>query len=75
VLDFSKPVLIANLVAWPVAFFLMRDWLNGFERRIDLNPLIFATAGFLALLVAWLTVGSHALRAARENPIRALRYE
>ena len=75
VLDFSKPVLIANLIAWPVAWFLMRDWLNGFEQRIALNPAIFGAAGFLALLVAWLTVGSHALRAGRENPIRALRYE
>ncbi|MCA0200414.1 MAG: ABC transporter permease [Proteobacteria bacterium] len=75
VLDFSKPVLIANLVAWPVAGFLMRDWLNGFEQRISLNPMIFGAAGFLALLVAWLTVGSHAFRAAQENPIRALRYE
>jgi len=75
VLDFSKPVLIANLIAWPAAWFLMRDWLNGFEQRIDLNPMIFGAAGFLALLVAWITVGSHALRAARENPIRALRYE
>jgi len=75
VFDFSKPVLIANLIAWPVAWFLMRDWLNGFEQRIGLNPLIFVVSGFLALLVAWVTVGGHALRAARENPIRALRYE
>jgi putative ABC transport system permease protein len=75
VLDFSKPVLLANLIAWPVAWFVMRDWLNSFEQRIDLNPMIFGAAGFLALLVAWITVGSHALRAAQENPIRALRYE
>jgi putative ABC transport system permease protein len=75
VLDFSKPVLIANVIAWPVAWFLMRDWLNGFEHRIDLNPMVFGTAGFLALLVAWITVGGHAFKAAQENPIRALRYE
>jgi putative ABC transport system permease protein len=75
VLDFSKPVLIANLIAWPVAWYLMRGWLDGFEHRIDLNPMIFGAAGLLALLVAWLTVGSHAFRAAQENPIRALRYE
>lgn len=75
VLDFSKPVIIANLIAWPVAWYLMRDWLNGFEQRIDLNPMIFGAAGLLALLVAWITVGRHAFRAAQENPIRALRYE
>ncbi len=75
VLDFSKPVIVANLIAWPVAWWAMRDWLNGFEQRIDLNPMVFATSGFLALLVAWITVGSHAFKAAQENPIRALRYE
>jgi putative ABC transport system permease protein len=75
VLDFSKPVLIANVIAWPVAWFVMRDWLNTFEQRIDLNPMVFGAAGLMALLVAWITVGSHALRAAQENPIRALRYE
>lgn len=75
VLDFSKPVIVANVIAWPVAWYLMRDWLDGFEQRISLNPMIFGAAGFLALLVAWLTVGGHAMRAARENPIRALRYE
>lgn len=75
VFDFSKPVIVANLIAWPVAWFLMRDWLNGFEQRIDLNPMIFGAAGVFALLVAWGTVGGHAFRAAQENPIRALRYE
>ena len=73
--DFSKPVLIANLIAWPAAWFLMRDWLNGFQFRIDLNPMVFAVAGFAALLIAWVTVAGHAARAARANPIRALRYE
>ncbi|MGE4064494.1 MAG: ABC transporter permease [Rhodospirillaceae bacterium] len=75
VLDFSKPVIIANAIAWPVAWWLMRDWLDGFEHRIDLNPMIFGAAGLMALLVAWITVGGHAFKAAHENPIRALRYE
>ncbi|MGZ6186429.1 MAG: ABC transporter permease, partial [Candidatus Binataceae bacterium] len=73
--DFSKPVMLANLIAWPAAWLLMRDWLNGFQYRITLNPAVFAAAGTVALLVAWVTVAAHAARAARSNPIHALRYE
>jgi putative ABC transport system permease protein len=73
--DFSKPVLLANLIAWPAAWLLMRDWLNGFQYRIALNPVVFAAAGLTALFVAWATVAAHAARAAQSNPIHALRYE
>jgi len=73
--DFSKPVLIANVIAWPAAWWLMRDWLNGFQNRVDLDPTIFVVAGTLALAVALATVASHAARVARSNPIHALRYE
>ncbi len=50
--QFSKPVVIANLVAWPAAWWAMRDWLNGFDSRIDLGPGPFLLAGFLALAIA-----------------------
>ncbi len=73
--QFSKPVLIANLIAWPVAWYFMNDWLNGFTFRIDLNPLLFVAAGGAALLIAWLTVGLHAARVAQAKPVTALRYE
>jgi len=73
--DFSKPVLIANAIAWPLAWLLMRDWLDSFQYRIGLNPAFFAAAGFLAVIIAWATVAGHAARAGRANPIRALRYE
>lgn len=73
--QFSKPVIIANLIAWPVAWYFMNDWLSGFAYRIDLNLLYFAGAGLLALLIAWVTVAGHAWRVARTNPVRALRYE
>ncbi|RHW19085.1 ABC transporter permease [Sphingomonas gilva] len=72
---FSKPVVIANLVAWPVAWWAMRDWLNGFDLRIGLGPGPFVLAGGLALAIAIATVAVHALRVARTNPIHALRYE
>ncbi|HKQ09980.1 MAG TPA: ABC transporter permease [Rhizomicrobium sp.] len=73
--QFSVPVLIANLIAWPLAWYYLQNWLQGFAYRITLNPLYFAAAGLAALLIAWVTVFSHALRVARSNPIHALRTE
>jgi putative ABC transport system permease protein len=73
--QFSKPVIIANLIAWPVAWWVMRDWLNGFDSRIALGPGPFVLAGGLALAIALGTIASHAIRVARANPIHALRYE
>jgi putative ABC transport system permease protein len=73
--QFSKPVIIANLIAWPVAWWVMRDWLNSFEARIDLGPGPFVIAGGLALVIALATIAGHAFKVARANPIHALRYE
>jgi putative ABC transport system permease protein len=73
--QFSKPVMIANLIAWPAAWWAMRDWLNGFDARVPLGPTPFLLAGFLALGIALGTVAGHAIRVARMNPIHALRYE
>jgi putative ABC transport system permease protein len=73
--QFSKPVVVANLVAWPVAWWVMRDWLNGFDARIDLGPGPFLLAAMLALGIAIATVAGHAIKVARLNPIHALRYE
>ena len=73
--QFSKPVIVANVIAWPVAWWVMRDWLNGFDSRIGLGPGPFLLAGLLALVIALGTIASHALKIARANPIHALRYE
>jgi putative ABC transport system permease protein len=73
--QFSKPVVLANLIAWPVAWWLMRDWLNGFDARIPLGPGPFLLAGLLALAIALGTIAGHAVKVARLNPIHALRYE
>lgn len=73
--QFSRPVIIANLIAWPVAWWLMRDWLNGFDARIELGVGPFLIAGATALIIAVVTVAGHAARVARANPIHALRYE
>lgn len=73
--QFSRPVLIANLIAWPVAWWLMQDWLNGFDSRITLTPVPFLAAGLGALAIAAATVAGHAARVASANPVHALRYE
>src|SRR3954469_2753026 len=59
--QFSVPVLIANAIAWPVAWYYLHDWLQGFAYRITLNPVYFAAVGLGALVIAWLTILSHAL--------------
>jgi putative ABC transport system permease protein len=73
--QFSKPVIVANLIAWPAAWWVMRDWLNSFDARIDLGPGPFLLAGILALVIALGTIAGHAMKIARLNPIHALRYE
>ena len=73
--DFSKLVLVANLIAWPVAYLAMSRWLENFAYRIDLTPLIFIGSGLIALCIAWVTVGGTAAKAARAKPVLALRYE
>ena len=73
--QFSKPVVLANLIAWPVAWWVMRSWLNGFQDRISLNPALFLLAGLAAFAIAVVTVVGHAVKVARAHPIHALRYE
>ena len=73
--QFSRPVILANIIAWPAAWWLMRSWLNGFDERIALGPSPFVMASAIALGIAVATVVGHTLKVARANPIHALRYE
>jgi len=73
--QFSLPVLVANLIAWPFAWYALSRWLEGFVDRIGLTPWPFLAAGMLVLGVAWATIIGHTLRVARGSPIKALRYE
>jgi putative ABC transport system permease protein len=73
--QFTRPVLLANLIAWPVAWWAMRNWLDEFQSRIEIGPGPFLAAGLLALAIAAATIIGHAIRVARANPIHALRYE
>ncbi|MFC1494977.1 ABC transporter permease [Thermodesulfobacteriota bacterium] len=75
--QFSKPVLIANIIAWPVAIFAMQSWLERFQYQI--NPLLMIpiclASGLIALIIAWFTVSGNTSRVAKSKPIKALRYE
>lgn len=71
----SVPVLAANLIAWPAAYFYLRHWLESYVHRISLSPSYFLAAGGAALLIAWATVYTNTLLLARGSPVRALRYE
>jgi putative ABC transport system permease protein len=73
--EVAQLVLIANALAWPVAYVLANDWLQNFAYRVDLSWWVFALGGVIALLIALGTVAYQALRAATANPIAALRYE
>ncbi len=73
--QFLRPVLIANVVAWPLAFVAMRTWLAGFDDRIALSPLFFIGASVAATLIAVLTVIGQSLRASRAAPAWALRHD
>jgi putative ABC transport system permease protein len=73
--EFLKWILIANLLAWPVAYFVMSKWLQNFAYKVSIGPLIFLLSAGLTLIVAVLTVSYHSLKAALANPVNSLRYE
>jgi putative ABC transport system permease protein len=75
--QFSKPVVLANFIAWPIAVYLMLTWLDNFPYRLSalwLVPICLAV-GMLSLMIAWITVGGNAAKVARKRPIKALSYE
>jgi putative ABC transport system permease protein len=73
--EFLKLVLVANLIAWPVAWYAMSQWLGDFAYKIDISPLTFVLAAILALIIALLTVSYQSIKAALANPVKSLRTE
>ena len=73
--EFSKWVLIANIIAWPLAYYFLNRWLQTFAYRTAIGIGIFFFSGLAALAIALLTVGYQAISAARANPVESLRYE
>jgi putative ABC transport system permease protein len=72
---FIQLVLIANLIAWPLAWFIMSKWLQNFPYRISINPILFVVAGLAVVVIAFLSVGFQTMKAARVNPSKSLRSE
>jgi ABC-type antimicrobial peptide transport system permease subunit len=73
--EFAKWVVVANVIAWPAAYFVSKQWLRGFAYRIELGWEIFVFSAVVALVIAVGTVSYQALKAATANPVKALRYE
>ncbi len=73
--EFTKWVLIANVIAWPIAYFVMNNWLQNFAYRINIGLWTFIFSAAVALTIAVVTVSFQAIKAALSNPVDALRYE
>lgn len=73
--EFVKLVFIANLIAWPIAYFALNHWLQNYAYHLTLKAAPFLISAALAFIIALLTVGYQAIKAARANPVDALRYE
>jgi putative ABC transport system permease protein len=73
--DFMRLVGVANILAWPIAWWLMTSWLEEFAFRISFPWWVFIAAGTLTLVIAFLSISLQAIRAARGNPVKSLRDE
>ncbi len=73
--QFTKWVIFANIIAWPIGYYIMKNWLQNFAYHIDLKVEYFLLSGFITLLIAVTTVSYLAISAANRNPVEALKYE
>ena len=73
--EFTKWILAANLIAWPLAYYMMNKWLENFAYRVGIQWDIFIFSGLLTAVIALFTVSFHSLKAAKSNPVKALKYE
>jgi putative ABC transport system permease protein len=73
--DFLKLVLLASLIAFPIAWWLMNKWLENYQYHIVLHWSIFLLAGFIAIIIAMMTIGFQSIKASVANPIKSLRTE
>ena len=73
--EFITWVFISNIIAWPLAYYIMHKWLEDYAFRISFPFWILLASGILAMLIALITVSSQAIRAANSDPVKSLRYE
>jgi len=72
---YTRWIIVANFISWPIAYYAMHTWLQNFSYRVDLGIKIFILSGLAAVCIALLTVGFHTIKAATCNPVDSLRYE
>jgi putative ABC transport system permease protein len=73
--QYFRWVLLATIIATPIAWYTMQAWLDNFAYRISIHPMEFIVASLMAFAIAMITVGYHAIRASGQNPVISLRYE
>ena len=73
--DFTKWVLLANIIAWPAVWYFLRNWLNGVSNRIDMPYWVFAAVGLVIFTIAFLVVSFQSYKAASRNPVESIKYE
>lgn len=73
--EYMLLILAANIFSWPIAYYIMKSWLENFTYRISIEWQTFILAGFAAFLLGLITVGHQTLKAALKNPVDAIRYE
>ena len=73
--EYTGIILIANLIAWPLAFYVINEWLQNFAYKTEINWWVFLLSGGLAFIIAFAAVAYHSIKAARANPVESLKYE
>jgi putative ABC transport system permease protein len=73
--EFTQWVILANIIAWPISYVVMNNWLSNFAYRVNLGWGVFLISGFIALVIAVATVSVQAIKAALANPVKSLKYE
>ena len=73
--EFTKWVIIGNIIAWPIAYFIITKWLQNFAYKTNIGIWIFLISGIIAFLIALITISTQTIKAASSNPVKSLRYE
>ncbi|MCP4723760.1 MAG: FtsX-like permease family protein [bacterium] len=73
--DYLRWIVIANLIAWPIAYFTSNIWLQSFAYKINIGLMVFILSGLITFLIVIITIGYKSMKAAKENPVKSLRYE
>jgi hypothetical protein len=73
--QFSKVIVISNIIAWPLAYYVMTRWLENFAYRTDISIIIYVVSGLLGLVIAIISISFQAVKAALANPVNAIKYE